>query len=152
MVCLNNGVMEHKANSTSLLHCKRPLPTFFSVFCAWGMTIMGSSSSVVMTVSLLPKVNIVERFLRGARLEKKPGKILRQGAQLNTTTSREHNHVKHECVLCTCTATIYSNSTCAKCKVNINKITTNVITSKQKRPIREEYRLCCRYTSTPHIR
>ena len=46
------------------------------------MTIMGSSSSVVMTVSLLPKVNIVERFLRGARLEKKPGETLRQGVQL----------------------------------------------------------------------
>ena len=89
MMCLNNGGMsfKYKANSTSLLHCKRPAQTFFSVFCAWGMTIMGSSSSVVMTVSLLPKVNIVERFLRGARLEKKPGKILCQGVQLNTATT-----------------------------------------------------------------
>ena len=57
---------------------------------------------MVMTVSLLPKVNIVERFLRGARLEKKPGKTLCQGVQLNT--SREHIYVLHECV---CIVTVH---------------------------------------------
>ena len=45
------------------------------------MTTIGSSNSVVMTVSLFPKVNIVERFLRGARLEKKPAQTSRQGVQ-----------------------------------------------------------------------
>ncbi len=42
--------------------------TFFSVFCACGITITGSSSSVVRTESLVPNVKTVERFLNVLRL------------------------------------------------------------------------------------
>ena len=45
--------------------------TLLSAFCACGMTMMGSSSSVVSTVSRLPRVKMVERFLKVTLVEKK---------------------------------------------------------------------------------
>ena len=38
----------------------------------------GSSSSMVSTVSLFPRVKMVERFFRGTRVEKKPTKAKEQ--------------------------------------------------------------------------
>ena len=85
-ITLSFGNFRSSSESTCMQctwHClykmKRWIPkkfpeifTLFSVFCACGTTMMGSSSSVVRTVSLLPRVNIVERFLKVVRVEKKP--------------------------------------------------------------------------------
>jgi len=43
------------------------------------MTMMGSSSSVVSTVSLLPRVKMVERFLKVTFVEKKLTAIVKVG-------------------------------------------------------------------------
>ena len=49
-----------------------PILTLLSVFCACGITIMGSSNSVVSTVSLFPRVNTVDLFLYVLLLENRP--------------------------------------------------------------------------------
>ena len=53
--------------------------TLLSAFCACGMTMMGSSSSVVSTVSRLPRVKMVERFLKVTLVEKKLGGRVKVG-------------------------------------------------------------------------
>lgn len=64
--------------------------TFLSPFCACGMTMMGSSSSVVRTLSRVPRVKVVERFLKCER----PPKILPARKDVNRPFI-SHSHGPH---------------------------------------------------------
>ncbi len=107
--------------------------TFLSARWACGTTMMGSSSSVVRTVSRLPSVKMVERFLRTVLVEKKPLFIVSSAPIKSSFSAVSSNWAKESQDTTTCTCSMGANLIPTPQKCFIQLVNNNK--SNQFRPI-----------------